>query len=427
MEAFIQLTLFLILIILLSRAAVLLSKRFGLPAVSIQLLIGVLVGPSFLNLLGAPIILGTWGSVPPTTLHSILKIVAEIGLIQLMFLAGLQIDWRQLKGTLKPIFSGGGWGFLLTAAAVTVVIRLFEDRWSEALAMGAIMAASGFGISIYNFNEMRLLGSKVSHITVGASALSGLLAILMMIAAVALNYGVTFGLLRMVIAVSWFLGKLIMFFAIAYFLTSRFLNRVAKGGFEKRPLQMVIGYLLLVAALYAWAAMHFGSFAAVGVAALGGALPTISNLGLREKIEGGFGAGPASLPLGFLFVVLGMEVNLREMGGSAIYLVVLFLAVMTSKLIGNWIGTRRIFWKPSERVLNVSGTLHQGEMGILIAAFLFSRGLVNPSQFNVAISLIVILTMLTPILLKTASYSPSPLPIAGGSDEAGRKSRNSAL
>ena len=73
------------------------------------------------------------------------------------------------------------------------------------------------------------------------------------------------------------------------------------------------------------------------------------------------------------------------------------------------------------------GTLHQGEMGMLIAAYLVSRGLVNPLQFNITIIVVVILTMLTPILMKTASYSTSPLPIAGGSDEAGRKSRNSAL
>jgi hypothetical protein len=49
------------------------------------------------------------------------------------------------------------------------------------------------------------------------------------------------------------------------------------------------------------------------------------------------------------------------------------------------------------------GGLPQGEIGMLIAAYLFSRGLVNPSQFNVAIIVVVILTMLTPILMKGIS------------------------
>jgi hypothetical protein len=49
------------------------------------------------------------------------------------------------------------------------------------------------------------------------------------------------------------------------------------------------------------------------------------------------------------------------------------------------------------------GVLNQGEMGILIAAYLFSRGIVNPSQFNLTIIAVVILTMITPVLTKMAA------------------------
>ena len=227
-------------------------------------------------------VLGTWGSPSPGPLHGVLKILAEIGLIQLMFLAGLEVDWRELKKILKLSFSVGAWGFVLTAVSVAIITRVFVDRWSEALAMSAIMAASSFGISIYYFSERKILDSRVAVMVSGAAILSGLLAILLMIASQATNYAMTYGAFKMTIAVSWFLGKLIMFFAVAYFLTSRFLKLVAKTGFEKRPRQMLIGYLLLVAALYAWAAMHFGSFAAVGVASLGGALLGVSNVEVKE-------------------------------------------------------------------------------------------------------------------------------------------------
>ncbi len=260
-------------------------------------------------------VLGTWGSPSPGPLHGVLKILAEIGLIQLMFLAGLEVDWHELKKILKLSFSVGAWGFVLTAVSVAIITRVFVDRWSEALAMSAIVSASSFGISIYYLSEMKVLGSRVVTIVSGAAILSGLLAILLMIASQATNYAVTYGAFKMTIAVSWFLAKLIMFFAVAYFLTSRFLKLVAKTGFEKRPRQMLIGYLLLVASLYAWAAMHFGSFAAVGVASLGGALIGMSNLEVKERISKGFGSVLASIPVGVLFVVLGMEVNLKEAGG----------------------------------------------------------------------------------------------------------------
>ena len=55
-----------------------------------------------------------------------------------------------------------------------------------------------------------------------------------------------------------------------------------------------------------------------------------------------------------------------------------------------------------ERVLIMFGTLYQGEIGVLIAAYLFSRGLLIPSSFNVSIIVVIILTMLTPIAMKVA-------------------------
>jgi Kef-type K+ transport system membrane component KefB len=403
MEAFPRWIIILIVLIVVARLAAVMSRRFGLPAVTIQLLIGVLLGPSLLNLLGSPIILGTWGSPSRSPVHSILKILAEIGLIQLMFLAGLEVDWRELKKILKLSFSVGTWGFVLTAVSVAIITRVFVDRWSEALAVSAIVSASSFGISIYYFSEMKILGSRAVVMASGAAILSGLLAILLMIGSQATNYAMIYGPSKMAIAVSWFLGKLIMFFAVAYFLTSRFLKLVARTGFEKRPRQMLIGYLLLVASLYAWAAMHFGSFAAVGVASLGGALIGMSNLGVKEKIAKGFGSVLASIPVGVFLVVLGMEVNLKEAGGYQNFLIVLLVAIVGAKLIGPWIATRREFNSLRERVLIMFGVLPQGEMGILIAAYLFSRGLVSPSSFNAVIIVVIALTMLTPILMKLVS------------------------
>jgi Kef-type K+ transport system membrane component KefB len=402
METFPQWIIILIVVIVLSRAAALLARRFGISALTIQLLIGILLGPSVLNLLGVPMVVGTWGSPSSGPLHSALKILAEVGLIQLMFLAGLEVDWRELKKIVKPSFSMGAWGFVLTAVSVAVITRVFIDRWSEALAMSAVVSASSFGISVYYFSERKILDSRVVVMVSGAAILSGLLAILLMIASQATNYAMTFGTFKMAIAVSWFLGKLIMFFAVAYFLTSRFIKLSARAGVEKRPGQMLIGYLLLVAALYAWSSMHFGSFAAVGIASLGGALIGLSNFELKEKISKGLGSVLASLPVGILFVVLGMEVNLKEAGsgGYMSFLIMLFAAIVGSKLFGSWIATHRESDSFRERVLIMIGTLPQGEMGILIAAYLFSRGLVDPTSFNAAIIVVIMLTMLTPIAMK---------------------------
>jgi Kef-type K+ transport system membrane component KefB len=403
MEAFPHWIIVLIVVIVFSRIAAFLARRLDIPTVTVQLLIGVVLGPSVLNLLGVPIIVGTWGSPSPGSLHTVLKILAEIGLIQLMFLAGLEVDWRDLKRLLKFSFFVGAWGFALTVVSVAILTRLFVDRWSEVLAMSAVVSASSFGISIYSFDEEKVLASQIAAIVSGAAILSGLLAILLMIASQAANYGATYGAFRMTIAVSWFLAKQIVFFAVVYFLTSRFLRLSAKTGFQRRPRQMLIGYLLLVASLYAWAAMHFGSFAAVGVASLGGALLGISNQEVREKVAKGFGSLLASIPVGILFIAVGMEVNLKAAETPFIFLAVLLAVVFGAKVIGCWIATNKGYQSPRERVLIMFGVLAQGEMGILIAAYLFSRGMLSPPSFNVGIMAVVTLTIISPALMRVVS------------------------
>jgi Kef-type K+ transport system membrane component KefB len=188
---------------------------------------------------------------------------------------------------------------------------------------------------------------------------------------------------------------------------------------------MLIGYLLLVASLYAWAAMHFGSFAAVGVASLGGALIGMSNLELKEKVSKGLGSVLISLPVGVLFVMLGMEVNLKEAGGYLNFLIVLLVAIVGAKLVGSWIAARREFDSLRERALIVIRILPQGEMGMLIAAYLFSRGLVNPSSFNAGIIVVIALTMLTPIVMKVAqikfNFQVNVAPSFTGGEERHRR------
>jgi predicted Kef-type K+ transport protein len=75
-------------------------------------------------------------------------------------------------------------------------------------------------------------------------------------------------------------------------------------------------------------------------------------------------------------------------------------ACVDGKGVGSWLGTRRYLYSVDERALTMRGTLYQGEMGILIATYGFSRGLVNPSQFKLAIAVVLILTILAPLLMK---------------------------
>jgi Kef-type K+ transport system membrane component KefB len=141
----------------------------------------------------------------------------------------------------------------------------------------------------------------------------------------------------------------------------------------------------------------------VGVASLGGGLLGASSRELKEKIAKGFESILASIPVGILLMVIGMEVNLKAAEGSVIFLAPLVAVVVGAKLIGLWIATSRDFDSLRDRLLIIIGILPQGEMGILIAAYLFSRGVLNPQLFSIAVLVLVGLTMVYPILMKKAS------------------------
>jgi len=72
-------------------------------------------------------------------------------------------------------------------------------------------------------------------------------------------------------------------------------------------------------------------------------------------------------------------------------------------VVGGWKATRKTSEDLPRGFLATRGILPQGEMGMLIAAYSFSRGLMSPVSFNAAIIVVVALTIITPILMKIAS------------------------
>ena len=75
-------------------------------------------------------------------------------------------------------------------------------------------------------------------------------------------------------------------------------------------------------------------------------------------------------------------------------------ACVGGKELGSWLGIRGHLHSMDERALTMRGTLYQGEMGIMIAAYGFSRRLLNPSQSKLAIAVVLILTILPSLLMK---------------------------
>jgi Kef-type K+ transport system membrane component KefB len=164
----------------------------------------------------------------------------------------------------------------------------------------------------------------------------------------------------------------------------------------------VIGYFLLVASLYAWGAMHFGSFAAVPAAFFGGYLLIFSHPEWKDRVDVGLRSFLGSLPIGIFFIVLGMQVDFRGAEKWAVPLALATAMVVGAKIISARIALNSFLQSSRERLQVISGTLQPGEIGILIAVYLFSRGLVDPFMFRGAVTVLMALTLLSSIMMRMA-------------------------
>src|SRR5574338_882970 len=102
MTSFLQLAFLLSIILLSAKLAGYLSVRLGQPSVLGELLVGILLGPSLLNLLNLPFI--------ESGLSSTISELAEMGVLLLMFLAGMELHLNDLARSLRPSLLAGALG-----------------------------------------------------------------------------------------------------------------------------------------------------------------------------------------------------------------------------------------------------------------------------------------------------------------------------
>ena len=131
------------------------SRRVGMPAVIGELLVGIVLGPAVLGLV---------------TNNSFVHTFSEIGVIILMFIAGLESDLELLKKYLKPAFSVAVCGVIVPVGLVFLFGKLFSFSNEQAIFLGVTFAATSVSISVEVLKELHFLDSKEGTTILGASS-----------------------------------------------------------------------------------------------------------------------------------------------------------------------------------------------------------------------------------------------------------------
>ncbi|MBE1426979.1 CPA2 family monovalent cation:H+ antiporter-2 [Desulfomicrobium macestii] len=136
----------------LSSAVIIASHRFRIPPVIGFLLTGVLAGPYGLGLVGAV---------------DEVEIFAEIGVILLLFVIGMELSLAELQRLKKPVFVGGAAQVLLTIAVLELPFMIYGVGLGKAIFIGFLAALSSTAIVLKLLGEKAQLGAPHGRISLG--------------------------------------------------------------------------------------------------------------------------------------------------------------------------------------------------------------------------------------------------------------------
>ena len=357
-----------------------LSVKIGQPSVFGKLLVGIILGPSILNL------------VHPNPLISEL---AEIGVILLMFLAGLETDFDEFKKNAFASTTVAVGGVVLPFIGGYVLAWLFGFETSVAIYVGTLLVATSVSISVQTLRELGKLKTREGTTILGAAVLDDVLGIIVLSAVLGLTAGGSsggWGDLFLVIV------KIIVFFIIAGLIGYYLLPSLLKVMERLQVSQPLLAFAVIVALLFAYLGELFGVAGIVGSYLCGLMLSlTPYREELTHKVE------TFSYPffVSFFFANIGLTANFREINTDIIWFsILLAIVAILGKVFGGALGAKVARFSTSSSFGIGAGMVARGEVGLIVAMIGIERGIISNDLFSAALIVVISSTLVTPPLLK---------------------------
>lgn len=359
------------------------ANRCGLPAVIGELLAGIVIGPAMLN----------W--VQPSGL---IKSFSDIGVVLLMFLAGLESDLAILKKLWKPSFLVATFGMIVPIVIAYLTGIAFKFSRTESLFLGITFAATSVSISVAVLQEMKKLETKEGMTILGAAVVDDLLSVILLSVVSSVtgthtdsanaNLGLGLTLLLQLVYLVVLLAASIWLFPRILKLSERFLLPAAK------PLVTIIIVLLA-----AFGAEKVGLSNVIGAFFVGLAF---SRLPDKQKLQKSFTDIGYSLFIPIFFASIGLEMSITGIFKDGLLFIVLFVGSVISKLVGASVGAKMAGFSSSSAYQVGTGMISRGEMALVVAQIGLSNHLLAPAAYSTVVGVIVLTTLIAPIMLKGA-------------------------
>jgi Kef-type K+ transport system membrane component KefB len=389
MSPFLQLAFELVVILLAAKAAGFLSTRLGQPSVLGELLIGVLLGPSLINILGLPFINNT-------SLGITLSELSELGVLLLMFIAGLELHLGELASHRKVSMLASVGGLFLSIGLGWGAGRLFGMHTAAALLLGLALGATSVSISARTLMELGVLRSRVGLSLLGAAVVDDILSILAFSIFLAVYSGR--GDLASLV---WLVLRMLLFLLLAIGFGLWVLPPIARWVEHLSISQGTLAFAIVILLVYGLASELVGQMAAIIGAFLAGLM--FARTPEKTIIEPGITALAYGFFVPVFFINIGLTINLHSLQPGAFWLIlVVTFAAVLGKLLGAAAGAGlgRLPW--NESIQLGAGMVARGEVTLIIAATGSRAGLINASAFSAIVAAVLLSSLVTPPMLRFA-------------------------
>jgi len=370
-----------VLVLLAVKIAGHISVVLGQPSVLGKIIVGILLGPAVLG----------WVH------HSeVLEVFSEIGVLLLMFLAGLEANLKELNNNMKAALLIAIGGVIAPILMSYWIAEMFGFTAAESIFMSLLLAATSVSISVQTLRELGWLNTKEGSALLGAAVLDDIIVVIL-IAAVSGFFGISASDGGADTSIGWLLGKMAIFFVVLFLAAKWVVPHFIRLFARFKATQVVLSAGLIVAFACAYFAESLGVAGIIGTFFAGVA---IGQTRFKEEIEHKVDPIANGLFIPFFFVSIGLAVTFEGIGSQVWFLVVFSLIAILSKLIGCGLGAKISGFNFKSSLGIGAGMVSRGEVALILAAMGLENGLLHPEYYTSAIIVVILTTVVTPPMLK---------------------------
>ncbi|MBW3493268.1 cation:proton antiporter [Bacillus sp. FDAARGOS_1420] len=363
------------LILLSTKLAGDLSVRLGQPSVLGKLIVGIVIGPAI------------FGWIENSEL---LTQLSNVGVILLMFMAGLETDLEELNANRNSSLAVALGGIVLPFVGGYVAGLVVGMEQGNAVFLGLLLCATSVSISVQTLRDLGKMKTRESTTMLGAAVFDDILVVILL--AFAMSFlGTDDVNLTMIIL------KKVVFFASIILIGWKGVPAIMRWLSPLRVSESIVSAALIICFSFAYFGELLGIAGIIGAFAAGIA---ISQTNYKHEVEKKVEPIAYAMFVPVFFVSIGMNITFDGIGDQIWFILALTVIAVLTKLIGCGLGARMTGFDAKSSAIIGAGMVSRGEVALIIAGTGLSSGLLAQDYFTAIVIVVILTTMITPPMLK---------------------------